>query len=561
MQGGCSRNKRVGIQCRAKPGFRFTGSGVLFLLMLAGVLLIAQRGQAQPGEPKTVAEIRSALAAADNDTLRMKYHKALAHALPPANRSAIFFHLREGLRYAQRLNNAEWRAMMHFNLGQSFQHYAVYDSAERHFQRTLELTRQSGLREKQGYVLNLMGSLARARGQYARARDYYVAALTIATEVQDTYSIAAETHNLAQLWVDEGKLEKALQTFRQAFEQNRKTDNYNWMLRNLLNIAGIYQTLKQYARAEATLFQCLELLHAHPEMDFRYENSLSTYDKLYDLYLQAGNLPRARTFLSLQQEKLRQADLPSFRAQYYLNRGKLFGELNQPDSAQAWYRRAIAQYTRIGRRTGQAFSLTLLGQSLTENQQPAAAEPHLRQALALFDSIRGRSMRQSTLLSLTYCLKATRRPEEALQYLKQYIHLSDSIKNRQKLVRIGQQETRLEFQRRERSRKLYRAGLLAQRTRQNNLQNLLVIGILVAGLSGLLFVRRFGLPVRVVEILTFFTLLLLFEFVLVYLDPWIDRYSGGVPIPKLALNGALALLFTLLHQRIEQRFITRNQPK
>jgi hypothetical protein len=53
--------------------------------------------------------------------------------------------------------------------------------------------------------------------------------------------------------------------------------------------------------------------------------------------------------------------------------------------------------------------------------------------------------------------------------------------------------------------------------------------------------------------------LLLFEFVLVVLDPFLDDYSDGEPLIKLAFNLVVAALLTPVHFRLNQYVRARAQ--
>ncbi|MEK0371189.1 MAG: hypothetical protein QQN55_08565, partial [Nitrosopumilus sp.] len=60
-----------------------------------------------------------------------------------------------------------------------------------------------------------------------------------------------------------------------------------------------------------------------------------------------------------------------------------------------------------------------------------------------------------------------------------------------------------------------------------------------------------ALPIRLAEGAVFFTFLLFFEFTLVLLDPYIDKWTGGEPAYKLAINAGLAGIIFPLHQFFE----------
>ncbi len=96
--------------------------------------------------------------------------------------------------------------------------------------------------------------------------------------------------------------------------------------------------------------------------------------------------------------------------------------------------------------------------------------------------------------------------------------------------------------------------------RRNNDQYLMIVGSIAVLLLGSLYIGRLRIDPRLAEGLVFFTFLLLFEFLLVYLDPYVMSVTDGVPIPTLLLNAVLALGFTFLH-RVVERKINSTQAK
>ena len=59
----------------------------------------------------------------------------------------------------------------------------------------------------------------------------------------------------------------------------------------------------------------------------------------------------------------------------------------------------------------------------------------------------------------------------------------------------------------------------------------------------------------------FLTILLLFEFILVYMDPYIENWTGGAPAYKLIINASLAALIFPLHNFFEARMTKKKKNK
>ena len=78
-------------------------------------------------------------------------------------------------------------------------------------------------------------------------------------------------------------------------------------------------------------------------------------------------------------------------------------------------------------------------------------------------------------------------------------------------------------------------------------------------------IRNFNVSSKVSHLITLVAVLLFFEFLLVFLDPYVDNISGSIPIYKLALNLLLALIIFPIHEWLlklmaERRILKKEDP-
>ena len=92
-----------------------------------------------------------------------------------------------------------------------------------------------------------------------------------------------------------------------------------------------------------------------------------------------------------------------------------------------------------------------------------------------------------------------------------------------------------------------------------------ILIFIIAVFAILLFSGRLNIPLRLAKGGLFFTFLLVFEFVLVLIDPYIEQWTGGEPAYMLMVNIALAGLFLPLHnyavRKLEQRLFKTRKKK
>ncbi|MBL4655168.1 MAG: hypothetical protein JKY33_05035, partial [Bacteroidia bacterium] len=163
--------------------------------------------------------------------------------------------------------------------------------------------------------------------------------------------------------------------------------------------------------------------------------------------------------------------------------------------------------------------------------------------------------------SMSQLYDTTGRYKEALIHHKKYVAAKDSLFNEEKSKNIGRLEQKHEFEMAELQRNRKEeilARLEKEKTeRRNNLQySAIGIGILLL-FGSLFFLGRFTIPNWLVELSVFMPFLLLFEFTLVLLDPYIELYTQSEPAYILILNAILAGSIFPIHNLFESRLKQR----
>ena len=100
--------------------------------------------------------------------------------------------------------------------------------------KALELYADRGIRIKQGYVQNLLGSICYQMREYNEAADHYLESLSIATQDDNQEITLANLTALADLRLAEERLDEAQRYCEQALEvADGLDDNYNLGLMHL----------------------------------------------------------------------------------------------------------------------------------------------------------------------------------------------------------------------------------------------------------------------------------------------------------------------------------------
>ncbi|HTF82453.1 MAG TPA: tetratricopeptide repeat protein [Cytophagales bacterium] len=144
----------------------------------------------------------------------------------------------------------------------------------------------------------------------------------------------------------------------------------------------------------------------------------------------------------------------------------------------------------------------------------------------------------------------------ALEYLKSSSLMDNEIRSETQVKQLSKRQASLEFNKKLEQEKVYEQKLQEELNEQ--MQNhYLMIGMFIPLLVTLLFfISKINISANYIRAIVFVTIILILEFLLVVLDPLIDKYTGGIPISKLIINTILALMLSPL-QHIMERYIKK----
>ncbi|MBD79003.1 MAG: hypothetical protein CL840_08800 [Crocinitomicaceae bacterium] len=138
---------------------------------------------------------------------------------------------------------------------------------------------------------------------------------------------------------------------------------------------------------------------------------------------------------------------------------------------------------------------------------------------------------------------------KALEFHRMYKLYDDSLKSVSMRKSTSREQAKLEYQRetieKEQAEKL-------KIERRNGLEySGISIGVFV--LFGLVFlIGKYQLPKWLIELSIFLPFLILFEFLLVFTDPYVEAVTGGDPIYKLLINAGIGGIIFPLHAFFER---------
>jgi tetratricopeptide (TPR) repeat protein len=359
-------------------------------------------------------------------------------------------------------------------------------------------------------------------GSYDKALQNYIEQLELIETQNDPYNLASAYLNIALVYNSQKDLAKALYYARKADSialtiADKEPSAY---LYTTLDIGDIYSNNNQLDSALFYTRLC-------------YNESLKQKDSLI-------NHHKKDIFLSISGTALNNLGNISFKAANY-------------DSALHYFRRSVPNLDSV--RDYQTLSECYYGmaQSFEKTNLPDSALLYAERSfyLATENKFLKHAMNASFLMSNLY--KRQNNIDSAFAFQQTYILLKDSFENAEKIKQL-QNLTITEEQ-----RQLDKAHDLVQQNKDRRLKlELLLVGISIPILFIITaFISGRRVHKRIIKFSGVFSLLFVFEYITIFIHPWVMEKTGHSPVYEIFIFVAIAAIISPLHHRIENWLITK----
>lgn len=368
---------------------------------------------------------------------------------------------------------------------------------------------------------NNIGLVFKFQGDHANALEYYFKALKLNVELGNKERIAYSLNNIGLVYNDQKDFDKALDYYSKSLQLHQNMGNLSSVASTLNNIGIVYYEKKNYSKALENYLKALQVngdLGNSSEIVNNLSNIGATYhkDKNYDLAIE------------------------------YYNKSSVLSK-------------------EIGNKYGIALTLTNIGQIYLEQNKYKESEKYLLEALSISKEIGSLVLVKENNQTLSSLYSKTKRFELAFKHYEQFSIAKDSLFNEDKSKDIGRLEMQHEIEKAQRDRTLKEEEEKRIAQQQRDRKYLLQYSGMFIGLLGIALVVIMIGFVKVsppmARSVTFFAILLLFEFVLVLLDPYMERFSKGEPLYKLLINAVLAICIfpinAIMERGIQQRLMKK----
>ena len=416
-------------------------------------------------------------------------------------------------------------------------------------------------------ALNNKGYILMDKGNDRTALELYLRSLNIAREIDDRNGVAYIFNNIAYIYLNQGDVKRALEYFHEnlkVYEEMALSSNEeerNSALRGeattLHNIGYIYVTQDDLERGLECYENALEIRAAMRDKQgiaLSLNNIAFTIEKQRDL-------TKALMYYKKAMKIRRDIGDKNGLAISMNNVGRIHEKLENFEKAIRYYNSSFDIYAGLGDKKGQAESLESLGELELKKGNLKTARDNLERTFDLGNELGNVVLISQSAALLSRINRMEGKFKESLELFELHIQMRDSTRNADNQKAVIRQQTKYEFEKvlliKEQEEKEVARIEMERTSRRDNLQySIVLIGLLVLG-GVIAMLGKLSLPEQIAEGLIFFAFLILFEFLLVLADPYVERWTGGAPGLKLLINAGIAALIFPLHAFFESRIKKR----
>ncbi|MEP6466886.1 MAG: tetratricopeptide repeat protein [Parafilimonas sp.] len=383
------------------------------------------------------------------------------------------------------------------------------DSSVAFAQRALYLAKKIKYINGESLSLGVLATAFTRIGNYPKALEFYLQKLELEESRNSPRDLASALINIGILYVFQEQYHDALTYYKNAdsvIRQNNVTDLRYFIY---LNLGDVYEKLDQIDSSFKFYNKSLSVAIDMRDTDYTGTSMVG----LGHIYLKKNNLDSALKNYLQAITFLKASDDVDVICEASLGLAKLYGQRKMNDSA--------AYYATL--------SFDLAQQSGFESRQLDAAA------------------------FLTDYFKETGDIKNALKYSEALRVLNDSVYSKEKI----RESQVISSNEQLRQNEIAENKIKEEEERHAQLQMLMIGIFIVLFFLITLMLNRVKVHYKIIKFFGIISLLMMFEYILLFLNPWIGRITDHAPIFEILIFVAIASILTPTHHKIEHWLIQR----
>ena len=463
---------------------------ILILFSTLYLLLSSHHSYAQLEGQALIDSLEAELPNAKGDTNHVKLLQNLSYTYYSINPDKGIENGNKGVELAKKIDWQMGGADSYNSLAINNAVKSDYPKALEYFLRSLEIYEELGNKSGIATALANIGSIYDYQSDYPKALEYILRSLEIYEELGDKKGIADALSNIGIIYDNQSDYPKALKYYMRSLEIREELEDKRGIATSLNNIGLIYMNQSDYSKALEYLLRSLEI-----KEEIGDKSGIASA---------VGNIGFLYFTLSQDSVSINPSELNEFVS--INNAVNLNNAIN-----------------------------------------------YLIEAIQVYEEIGEVNFRSGILKNLADAYELKGDFKKALEATNLHHKLKDSVFNQEKTKEIANLTAQRELIEADRQAEK-EAQIQAEKiSRRNNIQYLSISMILLFLGFIMMLNGKIQMPEWLARSLVFVTFILLFEFILVVIDPITDDYSEGEPLVKLSINLAIAFILYPMHQFFSRR--------
>lgn len=342
---------------------------------------------------------------------------------------------------------------------------------------------------------------------------------------------------------------KGMEVYLQALQINERINNLDGKQRNLNNIGNIYREQEDYRQALDYYFAAKRLAE---QLGNKRSISIAC-DNIALAYLNLKIFDSARLYAQQGYDIAYNINYSRLVGNTLNTLGKIHFELGQNNSALEHYRLSIPYSIKAKNDLRLSETFLDIAKLFEKVTQKDSILFYARQSLLVAKERGFTEQVRDAGRFLTSYYRAINKADSAFFYLDITKAANDSLFSQQK----QKQFQSLAFDEKIRQQEIASAELKANEERKHNLQYAAIaIGLVTFIILFLVLSRSIIVKEKFIKFFGILGLLAVFEFINLYIHPYLDRLTNHSPVFMLAILMCIAALLIPLHHRLE-KWITK----
>ena len=452
----------------------------------------------------------------------------------------ILAFLQKGLEYSKETGRKDYEALAYIKKSTILRKRGKPDEALHQATMAFSTLPIRGIDSLKAILFLELGDIFLAKGEPVNAFKNYNNAYDIAYDISNTRLQSEIYHHFAQLYqtLDQTPLSEA-QLFK-SVELNEKNNNDLGLLLDFIDLARITDNNEYFDKA-------IDLANQLGIERYR----LLTRRLLFAYYMAVEKNPVTALNYLNNNPDLKQSYINSGLPNYYFNIGSVYFYSNNPDSAIKYFNLAESDLQKTLDINSRVTIYKEMADCYSRLGETVKAIAYFEKAKELGSGLN--DLKTDTMIthSLSELYAQAGNFKKAFEYSRQY----DRDKNELQQLADQRQVVLLEVDHENSNREKEMRELANKKLREKNLQYMGITIFLAAVFTLLILIGMFPVSTFTIKVLSYFSLICLFELIVVFLEDYMHRVTYGEPLNIWIFKVVLIAILVPIQHFVEHALI------